>query len=377
MATTARLIIYNSLIPDSVLAANIYQYRFPTTSTNTNTLKDLYGVVTGDIDTWIGTLVAATYDDIAFYVDSTAGAAATAKLTNAQVYALRAKLKTANQGTLLVTADNCDLFDTNKIGKTGLTWTTNAYVGHYAWIYGGTGSGQIAKIKSNVATYLLIEGTWTTTPDATSDLKILDTDLALQHLGYGTPFTIASRTDGCAKMSWDYCYPGVGAPLIVNILSGAKFGIGFTATSMGAKAANLVGGFTGYDYTGSWVYALTGTAGKGAYGKVLSNTDDVLTLVENWYPTTPTVTLDCLIVPTEDLVGASLNAYYYALKHLNSVVENSAKFNNWIRMIDYKGTLNSEWEAFTGQSPKQDLDYLYNTVLAEGRAANEYTNWPS
>lgn len=374
---TERLIIYNSLIPDSVLAANIYQYRYPTTSTNTNTLKDLYGVVTGDIDTWIGTLSATTYDDIAIFVDTTAGAAATAKLTNAQVYALRAKLKAANQGTLLVTADNCDLVDTNKIGKTGLTWTTNAYVGHYAWIYGGTGSGQIGKIASNTATYLLIEGTWTTTPDASSDLKILDTDLALQQLGYGTPFTIASRTDGCAKMAWDYCYPGITAPLIVNVLSSSKFGTGFTATSMGAAAANLVGGFTGYDYSGMWVFAITGTAGKGAYGKISSNTDDALTLAENWYPTTPTVTLDCLIVSNQDLVNANLNAYYYALKHLNSVVEGSTKFNNWIRMIDYKGTLNTEMDAFTGQSPKQDLDYLYNTVLAEGRAANEYVNWPS
>lgn len=374
---TARLIIYNSLIPDSVLAANIYQYRYPTTSTNTNTLKDLYGVVTGDIDTWIGTLSATTYDDIAIFVDTTAGAAATAKLTNAQVYALRAKLKTAKQSSAIVTADNCDLVDTNKIGKTGLTWTTNAYVGHYAWIYGGTGSGQIGKIASNTATYLLIEGTWTTTPDASSDLKILDTDLALQQLGYGTPFTIASRTDGCAKRAWDYCYPGVTAPLIVNILSSSKFGVGKTATSMGADHIHLVGGFTGYNYAGQWVYFLTGTAGKGAYGQVESNTDDLLTVIENWIPTTPTVTLDFLIIPQSDLVGASLNAYYYAIKHLNSVVEGSAKFNNWIRMIDYKGTLNTEWETFTGQSPKQDLDYLYNTVLAEGRAANEYVNWPS
>jgi hypothetical protein len=374
---TARLIIYNSAIPDSVLACNIYQYRYPTTTLNTNTLKDLYGVVTGDIDTWIGTLVATTYDDVAVLVNSTVGTATTAMLTNAQVYALRAKLKTANQGTLLKTVDNVDDVGTSKIGKSGETWTVNAYTDHYAYIYAGTGSGQIAKIASNTATTATIYGTWTTTPDGTSDLKIYDTDLALQQLGYGTPFTIATRTDGAAKMCWDYCYPGVTEPLIVNVLSSSKFGHGLTATSLGAAAINLVGGFTGYDYTGMWAYAHTGTAGKGAYGQIESNTDDVATLVENWHPTTPTVTLDILIVNTFDLVGASLNAYYYALKHLNSCVEGSVKFNNWIRMCDYKGTLNDEYLSFTGQSPKQDLDYFYNTVLAEGKAANEYTNWPA
>jgi len=67
-------------------------------------------------------------------------------------------------------------------GTTSLTdsseaWTVNGHVGHFVWIYGGTGIGQIRKISSNTATILTV-GTWGIDPDATSTYRILSTNPA-------------------------------------------------------------------------------------------------------------------------------------------------------------------------------------------------------
>lgn len=59
-------------------------------------------------------------------------------------------------------------FETDAHGKT----TKGRFAGAVLKITGGTGSGQVRRIKSHTATELTIVGTWTTTPDNTSVYQV-------------------------------------------------------------------------------------------------------------------------------------------------------------------------------------------------------------
>lgn len=76
---------------------------------------------------------------------------------------------------LVDTVADADIFSSITIGKTGKTWTINAFAGFWVGINGGTGSGQERQIISNTATTLTVAA-WDTTPDATSDFIIVQPD---------------------------------------------------------------------------------------------------------------------------------------------------------------------------------------------------------
>ncbi|KKT85768.1 MAG: hypothetical protein UW85_C0013G0011, partial [Parcubacteria group bacterium GW2011_GWA1_Parcubacteria_45_10] len=59
------------------------------------------------------------------------------------------------------------------IGDSSMTWLVNDYAGDMVEIYGGTGAGQFHSIVSNTATVLTINPAFTTTPDTTSDFRIV------------------------------------------------------------------------------------------------------------------------------------------------------------------------------------------------------------
>jgi hypothetical protein len=63
---------------------------------------------------------------------------------------------------------------TTTLTDSGQSWTTNALVGMYVYLIGGTGSGQAAGyIVSNTATQITIRQAWATAPDATSVYKVV------------------------------------------------------------------------------------------------------------------------------------------------------------------------------------------------------------
>ncbi|KKS77239.1 MAG: FG-GAP repeat protein [Candidatus Woesebacteria bacterium GW2011_GWC1_42_9] len=69
-------------------------------------------------------------------------------------------------------ADATD-YSASTIGDSSMAWKTNEFVGEMVEITGGTGSGQYRTVKSNTATVLTITPNWATTPDTTSDFRIL------------------------------------------------------------------------------------------------------------------------------------------------------------------------------------------------------------
>jgi len=74
-----------------------------------------------------------------------------------------------DSGTADAGAGNDELDDATK------SWTADAYINEYVWIYSGTGSGQIRKITDNTTTKLTVESDWDTNPDATSLYRISHT----------------------------------------------------------------------------------------------------------------------------------------------------------------------------------------------------------
>ena len=64
-------------------------------------------------------------------------------------------------------------FTSTTIGDSSLSMPINGYVGDMVEIYGGTGNRQVRSVVSNTATVLTINPAFTTTPDATSDFRII------------------------------------------------------------------------------------------------------------------------------------------------------------------------------------------------------------
>lgn len=61
----------------------------------------------------------------------------------------------------------------DKLFDTGKSWTTNEWADFVVWMYGGTGSGQYARITSNNATELTLTDEIDTAPDATTTYRIV------------------------------------------------------------------------------------------------------------------------------------------------------------------------------------------------------------
>ena len=77
-----------------------------------------------------------------------------------------AELALADEGTATAPFNNTTLSDSSK------SWTAGRWAGYYVSIVQGTGQGQTLEITGNSGTQLNLNGTWDTTPDATSEYVI-------------------------------------------------------------------------------------------------------------------------------------------------------------------------------------------------------------
>jgi hypothetical protein len=82
------------------------------------------------------------------------------------VYVMRAYANIASANTI------GDSNFVNSFSPSGLG--TNQEAGKIVWIISGTGAGQRANVASNTSTTLTIDGSWATTPDATSVFIVLE-----------------------------------------------------------------------------------------------------------------------------------------------------------------------------------------------------------
>lgn len=374
MATN--LIFYDSSLADSVVLMSEYYYKNYMAG-NTLTVKDVNGLSNSTLGTYIGNLVDATYTEIfiASACEATADTTATDTLNLANQYSLIAKLIADSQGTLSDVYENADVVSATTIGLTTNTWTVNEHVGtpdspKYVVITGGTGASQLSTIKSNTATTITIYGTFYAVPSSDSDFKIL-TGSKLFVVGTAQAQS-ATVTKKRAELGWEAMYPDLTIPLVNYYFAGVPGYAAFEGVSDSFGAATLVDSALGAStnqWAGYFVVVYDATAYHWQYGEILSNNSTTLTLTANWGDGTPTGTPTYRIFAREEDCLKDVYLLCYIMTNMKNITSSSTTLANWTKLIDLNGAL-ANGTAYT--KTLQDLDYLNNTVLADGA---KYVDW--
>lgn len=332
-----------------------------TTGTDTVSYKDLEGVAYGDITTWIGTLSATTYNSI--YVGVECDSNTASKLSTAQLYSLIAKLKSGSQGTVAAgdSVTNADTVGGTLIGDTGESWVTNEHEGKYVHIYGGTGSSQIAKIKTNSDTVLHIYGSWQTDPDATSDFRIIDS-LEIHLLGHNDKDGVTA-----AGQAWKLFHPGTAYPMWIGWVSGDVFPYNGGLATAGKSDSIIDTNHNAYDYsssfssgglTGYYVYTTSGT-GAGQYRKITGNNSDTIFVASDWttIPSTDTyyqITTSTYGIYMDQIVPLMNRTLFWD-------VDDATTLENWRRLTNWGKVRHGRWFPFEDSgsyAPPQDHNYI-------------------
>lgn len=201
------LFVYNSSDAQSVAGAVLAMSKY-----SDITLKDINGVLTAAITTWIGTL-SAVYDLI--LVGWSVKTAGTGVISPAQQILLDAKIsKTALwTGTATASASNASLTDANS------GWTVDAYAGKYVKTTGGTGLNQVLQIESNTSQVLTLESAWGVAIDNTTTFEIVE---SREDESYYIPATSGHNKRAYCSWVHEKLYEGVDVPLFIAKLAGDK-----------------------------------------------------------------------------------------------------------------------------------------------------------
>lgn len=367
------LILYTSATADSLIAA-AQHYVYCQANGYTATLKDLKAIATGDIDTYISTLTAATYDKI--MVDCPCdGPVGTATISTAQQYTLRALLKLANQGTLSAVITNPDTHTSTTLGLTGLTWTVNALTGAFIYIAAGTGAGQIATIKSNTATVATIWGSaFATTPDGSTTAAYTITGMSLYCCGTAHTTTAYKAIASITELAWKAVYPNNTIPLIGSFLGGEPGYALYTSTSTTLAAGTLTCSTASADWTtdcfkGMYCQIYSASTNSYQYANIASNSTTVLTLTLDdathyWSRhLTPTGNAVFKIVGTLSEVFNDLYIKYYILTYLSDLTS-STVLAEYVDLMDTHLNLNT---LSAKMSPIQNVKKIQGTIIPTGK----------
>ncbi len=332
-------------------------------------------VATGDADTG-GTLAIVITTDFSATSTGISAVGASGDFSEAYFIDLEAKITavpeeaaTAQAGgastvTLVATASAVDDY----------------YNGMFIFILTNTGAEQVRMITdyngtTKVAT---VDYAWGTNPDATSTYSI-----SSELCSYGR--TMSSKSG--SLNAWEKFWPTLSNPKVIQFLGTATYPKnGGIATS--AAAGTLVDtNHNDFDYSavfgtadayvGFYVGIVSGT-GAGQVREVKSHNTNTLTLETSWTVIPDTTSVYMLNEFQED---AFLDSYIekYILTYANDFAEVTASTfiettETWERLVDlgqYSGGNNgniSKNSDLANGSPYQDLDFLYNTVMAKGKA---------
>lgn len=173
---------------------------------------------------------------------------------------------------------------------------------------------------------------------------------------------------------WNELYPTNTPPKLAQYLGTYKFPeVTGTADSVGAGSLTETGAFTDLDLSGHYVYVISGTTGAGEVMEIESNTDDVLTLVDNW-DVTPSGTVIYGVVRAEEDALKEVYSDYYIKVYLNNLSD-PTEFNKVCRLINYNlyvSPVSVNWENIPNGAMRQDLTYLDNCLIL-GKAMYDYS----
>ena len=369
MAVT-KLIIYNGGSAQGIAAAAVAANMYPYDGGTDVEIKDIDGITTGNIDTYLAGLSDNSFDKIIVACENEV-AAATGKLTKTQLGTLYDKLKTANLPTAIDSKENSDQNAATTIGKTGAGWTVDEHIGRWVLITGGTGAGQLAKITDNTADTLTIGSDWDTTPDTDSDFSIIDpdddgqdpsVDLDLREVGN----TVGTKSN-CVRV-WDDLYPGITPPQVIFTIGDTRSSVARAdADSVGNNTLTDSGAFASVDYEDYYVFIYSSTLGKFQIRQIESHTDDVLTLAYNW-DTNPTGTITYRIYDDGLQVGYEKFFEVYITSYLSDLTDGEV-IDEWTKILDMNQNAD---ELKTGETPVQDHKHIEDVMVAKGKIICDY-----
>lgn len=182
----------------------------------------------------------------------------------------------------------------------------------------------------------------------------------------------STATKNVAELVQDALLPNTTHPLITNYLSDDAWALRSNqATKYNNSDSTIVdstGSLVADAYIGDWVYIYSGT-GMGQYRKIYDNDTDTLYVSPDW-ETNPDSTSLFKIKDANENNELFYDQYatYYILTYLTDFTADGV-FDAWKKLLDNNGMVAG---GYLGGTPKQDVNFLRNTVLDKGKAIFDY-----
>jgi hypothetical protein len=368
----AHLAFYNSTLPSSVTSTILFKMKYPG-----ETIIDIAGLDQTAISALIAALVAATYDEI-FVFTPVAETHAAGNFIDQQIADLFPYMTTAGKGTV-VTADTATAGDNATITlNTGASTVTGTYVDMIISITGGTGVGEVGRIKTYVGSTLVATKytpNWTAAPlDNTSEYEIYSPAIREYY-----DLTVANY-DGVYQ-AWNNMFSGIVPPQVIqyvmrDVTAGNPAGTRWayakgTATAGAATTITHTGAFVASAHIGQYVYIASGT-GAGQYRKILSNTANALTIstgTTNWTTNPSTDSVYWVLPSMTELFHPEYFLLWVRTYGKNFTIGDI--WRTWVELIDANGNLRAG-KVEAGKSTYQ-IQETITDVLEIGKHIYDYT----
>lgn len=358
------LIIYSSTgNATNIKGAADCFYKYPEA-----TVKDVTGITTGNITTYITGLTDTHYDEIFIYC-VTQDTGATGLLSFQQVANLQAKMKTAKKGTVVVDGTSqTNTTATEIVLDSDASSEDDTYNGMFIKTTGTT--AVIRYISDYVGSTKTCTVPTTTTAISGETYEIYTLDY-IHQLG-----NVLSSGKTPVLQGWDLLYPTVTYP-IVNIALGGTMAVLSSGTAQSVDAGTITlaaNKETGnkvvesdHDsndyYNGKYVYIYSASTGACQFKKITDyvGSTHVATLESNW-GITPTGTVIYRVV--DDLFEVYLDRIAEIMTSMlmyDITAEDSKILNQ--RLIDDYGTLSFS----STKTTEQDLEYIMGEYTLIGK----------
>lgn len=378
------LVIYDKRMEQSNMIAYLTK-GYHTNGVDNLTLKEVSAISSANITTYCTTtLVDATYDYI--FVSSLVGNTGTGQMTNIAFASLRAKLKTANQGTLIVTdtSPGGGVSSTTKLVLATYTGADDAYNGYTVEITAGTNSGLKTLITDSDLSDTNVEIAVAAgfAFDVTSVYSIYDVSDYL----FKFDATVAGKTP--VTQAWEALLPNVTIPLLFHYAGsyetlytpgygfaqeyGVSQGGGLSTTFVFAAAQGLAASATAAQrilndyFNESYIYIIKGT-GQGQYRQIPvtagSYVGATLTATVAAWTTTPDNTSVYVVVRNLKEVWYC-RATELMFRGTYTDPTDVTTYTNFMKMIDKGNKIHTR----TSGTMEQDKDYLWNTFMPQAIA---------
>lgn len=369
----AHLAFYNSTLPSSVISTILFKMKYPG-----ETIIDIAGLDQATISALIADLVAATYDEIFVFVP-VAETHLAGNFIDQQIADLFPYMTTAGKGTVVVTDTAAGAGGGNDTIELAAADTAldNAYLDNIIYLKSGTGSGQYARIKGNVASTKIVTKytpDWSVNPDATTVYEIYSPAIREYY-----DLTV-SNFDGVYQ-TWNNMFSGIVPPQVIqyvmrDVTAGNPAGTRWayakgTATAGAATTITHTGAFVASAHIGQYVYIASGT-GAGQYRKILSNTANALTIstgTTNWTTNPSTDSVYWVLPSMTELFHPEYFLLWVRTYGKNFTIGDI--WRTWVELLDANGNLRAG-KVEAGKSTYQ-IQETITDVLEIGKHIYDYT----